>query len=72
MSMRLLPLSKWQLMKQKEVSSIKNLTSVAPLLPIFPEKPSLSFDVAISVSLEVTPFLANKPMKHPTKSSLQI
>ena len=36
-------------MKQKEVSSYKNLTAVAPLFPTLPEKPNLILEVAISV-----------------------
>jgi hypothetical protein len=37
-------------MKQKEVSSKRNLIRAAPLFPTFPEKPSFTFEVAISVS----------------------
>jgi hypothetical protein len=46
-----LPLSKWQLMKQKDVSSKLNLMMAAPLLAILPLKPNFTFDVAMSESL---------------------
>jgi len=37
-------------MKQKDVSSYRNLIKAAPLLPTFPEKPNFTLEVAMSVS----------------------
>jgi hypothetical protein len=48
-SSMLFPESRWQLMKQKDVSSNRKRIKVAPLLSNFAEKPNFILDEAMSV-----------------------
>jgi hypothetical protein len=56
-------------MKHKDVSSILNRINVAPLLPICPLNPNLSFDVATSVIFDIMDRFANREIFIPTKLS---
>ena len=66
------PESRWQLMKQKEVSWKRKRIRVAPLLPNLADRPSFILEVAMSVICEPSDLLVNNAIEMPPRFSLEI